>query len=53
MRRDGISREYAMMRVNAQRPNEYFIQKCSRVLENNGSQEEFIERCRKTFEEVL
>lgn len=53
MRRDGISREYAMMRVNAQRPNEYFIQKCSHVLENNGSQEEFIERCRKTFEEVL
>lgn len=53
MRRDGISREYAMMRVNAQRPNEYFIQKCSHVLENNGSQEEFIEKCRKTFEEVL
>ena len=53
MRRDGISLEYAMMRVNAQRPNEYFIQKCSHVLENNGSQEEFIEKCRKTFEEVL
>lgn len=53
MRRDGISREYAMMRVNAQRPNEYFIQKCCHVLENNGSQEEFIEKCRKTFEEVL
>lgn len=53
MRRDGISREYAMMRVNAQRPNEYFIQKCSHFLENNGSQEEFIEKCRKTFEEVL
>lgn len=53
MRRDGISREYAMMRVNAQRPNEYFIQKCSHVLENNGSQEEFIEKCIKTFEEVL
>lgn len=53
MRRDGISCEYAMMRVNAQRPNEYFIQKCSHVLENNGSQEEFIEKCRKTFEEVL
>lgn len=53
MRRDGISREYAMMRVNAQRPNDYFIQKCSHVLENNGSQEEFIEKCRKTFEEVL
>ena len=53
MRRDGIRREYAMMRVNAQRPNEYFIQKCSHVLENNGSQEEFIEKCRKTFEEVL
>ena len=53
MRRDGISREYAMMRINAQRPNEYFIQKCSLVLENNGSQEEFIEKCRKTFEEVL
>ena len=53
MRRDGISREYAMMRVNAQRPNEYFIQKGSHVLENNGSQEEFIEKCRKTFEEVL
>ena len=39
--------------VSAQRPNEYFIQKCSHVLENNGSQEEFIEKCRKTFEEVL
>ena len=53
MQRDGISHEYAMMRVNAQRPNEYFIQKCGHVLENNGSQEEFIEKCRKLFEEVL
>lgn len=53
MKRDSLTREYAMMRVNAQRPNEYFINKCSHILENNGSQEEFIEKCQKLFEEVL
>lgn len=53
MQRDSLSREYAIMRVNAQRPNEYFIQKCSYILENNGSQDEFIEKCKKLFEEVL
>ncbi len=53
MKRDGISYEYALMRVAAQYPNEYFEQKCEYVLHNNGTKDEFKKECKKLFKEVL
>lgn len=53
MRRDGISYEYAAMRVAAQKPNEFFEQNCTYVLKNNGSAEEFENECQNLFKEVL
>ena len=53
MKRDGISYEYAMMRVNAQYPNEYFEQKCEYVLHNDGSADRFRKECKNLFKEVL
>ena len=53
MKRDGISYEYALMRVAAQYPNEYFEQKCDHVLCNNGTQEQLKKECKKLFKEVL
>ena len=53
MKRDGISYEYAMMRVNAQYPNEYFEQKCEYVLHNDSSEQSFRKECKILFKEVL
>ena len=53
MRRDGISREYAMMRVNAQRPDQYYLERCDYILKNNGTREEFSDACLNLFMEVL
>lgn len=53
MKRDGISREYAEMRINAQQPNEYFEEKCDFVLRNLGSEEEFAAECKNLYKEVL
>lgn len=53
MKRDGISREYAMMRVNAQYPNEYFEAKCKYILRNDGNEKDFEKECNKLFKEVL
>ena len=36
MERDGLSREKAEMRVNAQKPDEYFIKSADHVVHNNG-----------------
>lgn len=53
MKRDGISYEYALMRVAAQYPNEYFEEKCGYVLHNDGSEANFRKQCKKLFKEVL
>ena len=53
MRRDNISREYAMMRVNAQYPNEYFEKNCEHIIRNDGTEKEFEKACKKLFKEVL
>ena len=41
MQRDGISREYAMLRIQAQRPDSYFEGLCDYILRNDGSPAEF------------
>ncbi len=51
--REGISEEYARKRINAQKSDDYFREKCDYVLCNDGSREEFKEKCEKLFSEVL
>ena len=45
MARDGISEDYARARIRAQHPESWFRERCSHVLENDGSQEEFRAKC--------
>lgn len=53
MARDGISREYAALRVSAQRPNSYFQENCTYVLENNSDKEQFIEAFQGLIKEAM
>ena len=43
--RDNITREQALQRINAQKPESYFRENCDHILENNGSKEDFEEKC--------
>lgn len=53
MARDGISREYAQLRIEAQHPDSYFEQLCDHILRNDGKVEEFQKDCMKLFKEIL
>lgn len=53
MAREGITRAYAEARLDAQKPEEFFRQACDFTLENNESREEFYEKARKLFEDLL
>ncbi len=53
MQRDGISCEYAMMRINAQKPNEFFEANCDYSLCNNADEKSFAEKCKNLYKEVL
>ena len=53
MERDSISREYALMRVKAQRPNSYFEQNCDFTVSNDSDREQFIAGFNGLIEEVL
>jgi len=48
--RDNISREHAILRIQAQKPESYFREHCDYVLENNGTQENFREKCLAFFQ---
>ena len=45
MERDGISREYAASRIRAQKSDAFFKERCDHVLVNDGTREQFRERC--------
>ena len=45
MRRDSISREYALSRIRAQHEESWFAEKCDCILENTGSFSAFREKC--------
>ena len=45
MTRDGISEEYAKNRIAAQPDESWFRKKCDHILENNGTQKQFQEKC--------
>lgn len=53
MARDSVSREYALMRIDAQHPDSYFIENCDHVLYNNAEPEGFKRQCAQLFKEVL
>ena len=53
MRRDGLDRERAAARVDAQKGEAYFKEKCDHILYNNGDEDQFSDTCRKYFTEAL
>ena len=54
MARENIPYEYALMRIEAQKSDDFFIKNCDYVLENDGSlsKEEFADRCREVFSNI-
>ena len=53
MRRDGIGREAAEARVDAQKPDSYYETHCSHILLNNADADRFSADCRALFKEIL
>lgn len=45
IQREGISEEYALSRINAQKPDEWFIEHADIVLYNTRTESEFVETC--------
>ena len=54
MAREGISREYAQSRVNAQNPEEFFTSRCQHTLRNDcAASAEFADRAHTLFSTIL
>ncbi len=54
MAREGISREYAQARVNAQNPEEFYTSRCQHTLRNDcASAAEFGQRAERLFRGIL
>ncbi len=53
MARDGISRDAALMRIHAQKPDSYFVENCDYVLQNNGDLQTFTTQFHDIIKEIL
>jgi len=54
MKRDGITREQAEMRLKAQKPDSYYIENCDYMLEGKyDTSAEFEEVCKVFFESII
>ena len=51
--REGITEEYARMRIHAQQPDSYFRERCDHIIENDGSLEQYRCRCENLFRKIL
>ncbi len=51
--REGISEEYARLRIRAQKPDAYFEENCDHIIRNDGSREEYRRACEKIFKTIL
>lgn len=51
--REGISRDYALARIGAQKPDSYFRSLCDDTLENLGTREEFYQQALNLFQRYL
>lgn len=52
MKREGVTEEYALSRIRAQRPQEEFVRLCQYQLHNDGTQTEFRHKCLAFFKEI-
>lgn len=52
MARDGVSQEYARLRICAQKDPSEFAKLCDHVLENNGTEDQFREKCLAFFQDL-
>ena len=54
MARDGISEDYARLRISAQQPDAFYRERCSHILENNcATPAQFREQARIFFRSML
>ena len=53
MDRDGITREYAESRIDAQKSEDWFRQMCAHTLYNDGTREKFEETCRAFLDGLM
>ena len=53
MAREGISREYAKMRIAAQKPDAWFRERCDHFLVNDGTKAEFKTKCEQWLDQIL
>ena len=53
MARDGITREYAEKRIDAQKSESWFRKMCDHTLCNDGTQEEFQRKCSEFLDSIL
>ena len=47
--RDGITEDYARARIAAQKPMEWYAARADLLLENNGDEADFSDRCQRVF----
>ena len=52
MTRDGITRSYALSRIEAQPEDDYYRQNCGYVLENDGDELQFQRKCLAFFRQL-
>ena len=51
--RDGISREAAEARLDAQKPDSYYRDRCSHILLNNADMDRFAADCQALYKEII
>ncbi len=51
--REGVSEEYARLRIGAQKPDGYFEANCDYTLRNDGSREDFRLACDELFKKLM
>lgn len=53
IKRENIDRRYAELRIDAQKPNEYFQEHCDYTLMNDSTKEAFAEKSRELFTAII
>ncbi len=51
--RDGISQEYASLRVMAQQPDSFYTERCDFIIENNGGHEQLYKVAADIYKRIL
>lgn len=51
--REGITEEYARARIAAQKPDSFYREHCTYILENNGAQERYARQAHDLFGQIL